>query len=208
MRRPASYFATVLNWLASTNLPKTLIYIQHRVFFVTQVPYHAIKLIVKSWKKSQGRPNETSCNIFCNSFKLIGVYKSPKNIKLYTIQAVTCHTGDISCNKFEFQVLKKSQGRPNATSCKIFCNRFKVIGVYKSPKNIKYIQYKVLFVTQVPYRTIRAINESCKKSQGRSNETSCNIFCNRLKQIDLCKSGSLIHHDMKIPVSEFPCHYG
>ena len=58
-------------------------------------------------KKSQGRPNKTSCIIFCNSFKLIGIYKSPKNIEFYTIQAVMCHTGDISCNKFDYQLLEE-----------------------------------------------------------------------------------------------------
>ena len=50
-------------------------------------------------KNFQGRPYETSCNIFCNSSKQIDVYKSPKNIDFYTIQAVMCHTGDIPCNK-------------------------------------------------------------------------------------------------------------
>ena len=126
MRRPATYFATVLNWLASTNLPKTLNHLQHRVFLGTQVPYHAIKLIVKSWKKSQGRPNETSCNIFCNRFKVIGVYKSPKNIELYTIQGIICHPGALSRNKSDQWALKRCQGRPYETSCNIFCNRFKV----------------------------------------------------------------------------------
>ena len=35
-------------------------------------------------KKSKGRPYETSCNIFCNSFKQNYVYKSPKHIELFT----------------------------------------------------------------------------------------------------------------------------
>ena len=88
-------------------------------------------------KKSQGRPYETSCNIFCDSFKQNYFYKSSKNIELYTIQAVMCHPGHISGNKSDRQVLKKSKGRPYETSCNIFCNSFKLIGVYKSPKNIK-----------------------------------------------------------------------
>ena len=50
-------------------------------------------------KKSQGRLYETSCNIFGKSFNQIEVYISPKNIKLYTIQAVMCHPGHISRNK-------------------------------------------------------------------------------------------------------------
>ena len=132
MRRPATYFATYFNWLASSNLPKTLNYIQYRLLCVTQVPYHAINLIFKPWKNSLGRPNETSCNIFCNSFKLIGVYKSPKNIESYTIQGIICHPGAISRNKSDQWVLKKSQGRPNETSCNIFCNRFKQIDLCKS----------------------------------------------------------------------------
>ena len=42
-------------------------------------------------KKSQGRPYETSSNIFCKSFKQIKAYISPKNIEVYTIQ-VLCVT--------------------------------------------------------------------------------------------------------------------
>ena len=61
---------------------------------------HIVQLeISMSPEKVQGRPYETSCNIFCNSSKQIDVYKSPENIELYTIQAVMCHTGDIPCNK-------------------------------------------------------------------------------------------------------------
>ena len=42
-------------------------------------------------KKSQGRPYETSSNIFCKSFKQIKAYISPKNIEVYTIK-VLCVT--------------------------------------------------------------------------------------------------------------------
>ena len=112
MRRPATYFATYFNWLASSNLPKTLNYIQYRLLCVTQVPYHAINLIVKPWKISQGRPYETSCNIFCNSFKQNYVYKSPKHIELFTIQPSMCHTGHISRNKRNHWVLRKFPRTP------------------------------------------------------------------------------------------------
>ena len=47
----------------------------------------------------------TSCNIFCNSFKLLGFYKSPKNNKLYPIQGIICHLGAISRSKSDRQVL-------------------------------------------------------------------------------------------------------
>ena len=53
MRRPATYFATGLNWLASTNLSKTLNYIQYKVLFVIQVPYHAIRVINEPWKSTK-----------------------------------------------------------------------------------------------------------------------------------------------------------
>ena len=132
MRRPATYFVTVLNWLASSNLPKTLNHIQYRLLFAIQLAPRAIKVIAESWKKSQGRPYETSCNIFCSSFKLVDIYKLIIDIELYTIQAVMCHTGDIWRNNIDCQVLKKSQGRPNETSCNIFCNRFKQIDLCKS----------------------------------------------------------------------------
>ena len=62
-------------------------------------------------KKSKGRPYETSCNIFCNSVKQNYVYKSPKHIDLFTIQAVMCHTDDILRNKSDLRILNKSQGR-------------------------------------------------------------------------------------------------
>ena len=57
-------------------------------------------------KKSKGRPYETSCNIFCNSFKQNYVYKSPKHIELFTIQPSMCHTGHISRNKRNHWVLR------------------------------------------------------------------------------------------------------
>ena len=88
-------------------------------------------------KKSPGHPFETSCNIFCKSFKQIDVFISPKNIESYTIQAVMCHPGNISRNKSDRRVLKKSQGRPYETSRNIFFNSFKQNYVYKSPKNIQ-----------------------------------------------------------------------
>ena len=104
MRRPATYFATVLNGLASTNIPKTLNYTQYRVFFVTQVPYHSIKLMSSPEKDPKDFLMRRPATYFVT---YLNFYKSPKNIKLYTIQTVMCHTGNISCNKFDYQVLKK-----------------------------------------------------------------------------------------------------
>ena len=63
-------------------------------------------------KKSKGRPYETSCNIFCNSFKQNYVYKSPKHIELFTIQPSMCHTGHISRNKRNHWVLRKFPRTP------------------------------------------------------------------------------------------------
>ena len=40
MRRPATYFARLLNNLTSIYFSKTLIYIQNRLLFVTYVLYH------------------------------------------------------------------------------------------------------------------------------------------------------------------------
>ena len=98
-------------------------------------------------KNSQGPPYKTSCTIFCNSSKHIDVYKSPKNIEFYTIQAIMCHTGDIPCNKSERWVLKKYQGRP-ATYFLTVLNRLTRTNL---PKTLKYIQYRLLHVTQVTY---------------------------------------------------------
>ena len=163
MRRPATYFATYFNWLASSNLPKTLNYIQYRLLCVTQVPYHAIKLIVKSWKISQGRPYETSCKIFCKSLKQIEIYLYPKTIELHTIPAVICHPGAILHNKSDQWVLKKSQGRPNETSCNIFCNRFKQIDLCKSGSlSIDHdIKMEVLIRTKYGVRIISYLHHKC-----------------------------------------------
>ena len=43
MRRPATYFATVLNRIMSTNLPNTLNCLQYSLLCVTQATYRAIK---------------------------------------------------------------------------------------------------------------------------------------------------------------------
>ena len=181
MRRPATHFATVLNWLVSTILPKTLNYIQYRRLCVTQVPYCTIRLITESWKKSQGRPNETSCNIFCNSFKLIGVFKSPKNIELYTIEGNICHPGAISRNKSYPWALKKSQGRPYETSCNIFCKSFKQIKAYISPKNIEVYTIQVLCVTQATIEVIAKSWKSPKDVLMRRPPTYFAKVLNRLK---------------------------
>ena len=139
-------------------------------------------------KKSQGRPYETSCNIFCNSFKLIGVYKSLKNIELYTIQGIICHPGVISRNKSDQWALKKYQGRPNETSCNTFCNSFKLIGVFKSPKNIELYTIEGNICHPGAISRNKSDHKALKKSQGRSYETSWNIFCNSFKVIGVYKS--------------------
>ena len=129
MRRPATYFATVFNWLTSTNLTQTLNKTKDRLFCVKRATYRVIEVIDESWKKFQGRPNVTSFNIFCKGFKQIDVYKFPKNIELSTIQGIICHPGAISRNKSDHRVLKKSQGRPNETSSDIFFISFKQIAI-------------------------------------------------------------------------------
>ena len=85
MARPATYFGAVTNRFTSTNLPKN-------------IELHTIQAVIcylgnisrdesdhRVLKKSQGRPYETSFNVFCNSFKQIFIRKSPKNIVMYTI---------------------------------------------------------------------------------------------------------------------------
>ena len=73
MRRPATYFANVLNRLTSTNFPK--------------------------------------------------------NIQLCIKQGIFCHPGAILRNESDRRVLKKFQGRPYKTSCNIFWNNFKHIDI-------------------------------------------------------------------------------
>ena len=80
MRRPKTYFDTVLWRLMSPNLKKN-----------TKI--HTIHVVICHWdvishndsdrpilKKSRGRPHVTSFNIFCNSFRKIAVQKSPKTL--------------------------------------------------------------------------------------------------------------------------------
>ena len=95
MRRPAQYFVTVLNRLTSTNLPKTLNYIQYRLLCVTQATYRAIKVINDSWK-------------------------IPKDVLM----------------------------RRPATYFLTVLNRLTRTNL---PKTLKYIQYRLLHVTQVTY---------------------------------------------------------
>ena len=91
MRRPPTYFAKVLNRLTTTYLPKTLKYIYNTgvMCHPGHISYNRSDRQVL--KKSQGRPYETSSNIFCKSFKQIKAYIYPKNIEVYTIQ-VLCVT--------------------------------------------------------------------------------------------------------------------
>ena len=142
---------------------------------------------------------------FATVFNRLTSTNLPKTLNLYTIEAVTFHTGDISHTKSDRWVLKKSQGRPYETSCNIFCNSFKQIDLFKSPKTLTYIQYRLLCVTQATYRAIEVINESWKKYQGRPNETSCNIFCNSFKQIDVYKSSKNIEI---YTIQAVMCHTG
>ena len=143
MRRPPTYFAKVLNRLKPTYLPKTLKYIYNTGVMCRPGHISYNRSDRQVLKNSQGRPYEMSSNIFCKSCKQIKAYISPKNIELYTIQAVMCHPGHISRNKNDRQVLKKSQGRPYETSSNIFCKSFKQIKAYISPKIIEvYIKYR------------------------------------------------------------------
>ena len=84
-----------------------------------------------------------SCNIFCTSFKLIGIYKSPKKIELYTIQAVMCHTGNISRNK-SYEPWKSPKDvlmRCPATYFALVLN-----WNWNLPKTLNCIQYRLLCV--------------------------------------------------------------
>ena len=137
MRRPATYFATVLNWLASTNLPKTWNYIQYRVLFVIQVPYHAIRVINEPWKSTKDVLMRRPATHFVTVSNWLVSTILPKTLN-YIQYRLLCVTQMTYCAiKVIAESWKKSQGRPYETSCNIFCNSFKLIGVYKSPKNIK-----------------------------------------------------------------------
>ena len=97
-------------------------------------------------KKSKGRPYETSCNIFCNSFKQNYVYKSPKHIELFTIQDVMCHTDDILRNKSDLRILNKSQGRA------YFVTVLNKLTSTHLPKTLIYILYNTdCYVSPRPY---------------------------------------------------------
>ena len=86
MRRPPTYFAKVLNRLKPTYLPRTLKYIYNKGIMCHPGHISHNRSDRRVLKKSQGRPYETSSNIFCKSFKQIKAYISPKNIEVYTIQ--------------------------------------------------------------------------------------------------------------------------
>ena len=95
-------------------------------------------------------PRTSSCDVLQHILKQLSkdlCLKISQNTKLYTMQAVICHRVAITQDKSDRQILKKSRGRPHVTSFNIFCNGFKKIAVQKSPKKLKYIQCRPLFVT-------------------------------------------------------------
>ena len=113
-------------------------------------------------KKSQGRSYETSWNIFCNSFKVIGVYKSPKNIELYTIQGIICHPGAISRNKSDQWPWKSTKDVLMRRPATHFATVLNWLVSTILPKTLNYIQYRLLCVTQATYRAIKVIYEPWK----------------------------------------------
>ena len=208
MRRPSTYFATVLNWLPSTNLPKTLNYIQYKVLFVTQVLYHVIRVTNEPWKNPNDVLMRRPATDFATDLKWLASTNLPKTLNhiQYTVLFVTqvlYHAIGVSNEPWKNpkDVLMRRPATDFATDLKWLVST-------NLPKTLTYIQYRLLYVIQAIYHAINLINNSCKKSQGRSNETSCNIFCNRFKQIDLCKSGSLSIMIWKYLFLNYPCHYG
>ena len=108
----------------------------------------------------------TSCKIFCNNFNWWTSTNLPKTLNNIHNRLFFA----MSRNKSDHRVLKKFQGRPSKTSCKIFCKSYKQICVYKSPKNIELytihcIEYRLLCDTQATYRAIKVIVESWKSTK-------------------------------------------
>ena len=64
MRRPTTYFVTVLIRLTSLSLPKTMNHRQCRLIFVTGVQYHAIKVIGHSLKSPEDVPMRRPASYF------------------------------------------------------------------------------------------------------------------------------------------------
>ena len=133
-------------------------------------------------KKSQGRPYETSSNIFCKSFKQIKAYIYPKNIEVYTIQ-VLCVT------QATIEVIAKSwkspkdvlMRRPPTYFAKVL-NRLKPTYL---PRTLKYIYNTGVMCHPGHISYNRSDRQVLKKSQGRPYETSCNIICDSFKQIEV-----------------------
>ena len=80
MRRPAQYFATVLNRLTSTNLPKTLNYIQYRLLCVTQATNHAIKVSDESWKSTKDLLKRRPAQYFVTVLNILMSTNLPKTL--------------------------------------------------------------------------------------------------------------------------------
>ena len=119
--------------------------------------------------------------ISSKSYKKISIQISQKywiiNNPLHWIQAIMWHTGDILRNKSDRRVLKKYQGRPYKTSCNS-CNSFKQIDISKSLKNIEFYTIQAVICHLCAISRNKSDHRVLKNSQGRSYETSCNIFCN------------------------------
>ena len=81
MRRPTTYFVTVLIRLTSLSLPKTMNHRQCRLIFVTGGQYHARNKSDRPFlKKSRGRPYETSCFIFLTVLSRLTSQILPKTL--------------------------------------------------------------------------------------------------------------------------------
>ena len=162
MRRPAKYFATVLKWLVSTNLPKTLNYIQYKVLFVIQVPYNAIRVINEPWKSTKDVLMRRPATYFATVLNWFASTNLPKTLnyiqhRVFFVTQVLYHA--IRVTNEPWKNPKDVLMRRPATD---FATDLKWLASTNLPKTLNHIQHKVLFVTHVLYHAIRVINEPWK----------------------------------------------
>ena len=82
IKRPATYFVTVLKRLTQPNLPKTLNFSQYIMLFVTGVQYHPIIVIDESMKSSEDVPMRRPATYFVTAFKRLTSQNLPKTLNI------------------------------------------------------------------------------------------------------------------------------
>ena len=151
---PVTFFATVLNRLACSNLPKTQNWIIYRLLFVTQVQYHAIKVIANSLKSPKDIPMRRPATYFLTVLKRL---TSPNLSK--TLNYVQYRLWFVTGGKYHpIKVIGHSLKRPEDVPIRRPTTYFVTVLIRLTspnlPKTLNHRPCRLAFVTGVQYHAI------------------------------------------------------